>query len=417
MNNTLPAATATVIPAGTNSQPAAPTRGEAAAEVRAPAVKANRVTVLRDLSLFVALGLLFIFFGSVEHYFLSARNLSMLSIELSITAVLALGMLLIILTGNIDLSAGSGVGLIGGIASVLVFEHEFGAPLALLIGLIAAVVLWTAMGSLIVYQRIPAFIITLGGLLVFKGLFWLVIGSQTIPVVTGGGTNLYSSLTTYYLTPSMGAMLGAVLVAGAFGLRVLSVRERRRYGLPVADNRRAYVKLAILAALVATVVIISNRFRGLPLPVVILTVVALIIHFVTQNTPFGRYLYAIGGNEDASRLSGVPVERVVVCAFGIMGLLVAITGFMQTAYAGASTTTIGDLMELDAVAACVIGGTSLKGGRGTVLGVIMGALIMATLINGMTLMAVSPELKYIVRGSVLAASVWLDVALTRRNGR
>ena len=416
--NTLPTATAPVLPGGVENQQAATTRGEATAEQQhAPVAKTKRKVVLRDLSLFVALGLLFIFFGSVEHYFLSARNLSMLSIELSITAVLALGMLLIILTGNIDLSAGSGVGLIGGIASVLVFEHEFGAPLALLIGLIAAVILWTAIGSLIVYQRIPAFIITLGGLLVFKGLFWLVIRSQTIPVVTGGGTNLYSSLTTYYLTPGMGMLLGALLVAGAFVLRALSVRERRRYGLPITDNRRAYVKLTILAALVAMVVIISNQFRGLPLPVVILTVVALVIHFVTQSTPFGRYLYAIGGNEDASRLSGVPVERVVVGAFAIMGVLVAATGFMQTAYAGASTTTIGDLMELDAVAACVIGGTSLKGGRGTVLGVIMGALIMATLINGMTLMAVSPELKYIVRGSVLAGAVWLDVALTRRNGR
>ena len=206
-------------------------------------------------------------------------------------------------------------------------------------------------------------------------------------------------------------------MVGAFGLRFLNVAERRRYNLPVDDNQKAYVKLAVLTVLVAAVVIIANKFRGVPLPVVILTVVALAVHFVTTSTPFGRYLYAIGGNEDASRLSGVPVERVVVSAFGIMGILVAITGFMQTAYAGASTTTVGDLMELDAVAACVIGGTSLKGGRGTVLGVIMGALIMATLINGMTLMAVSPELKFIVRGGVLAAAVWLDVALTRRNGR
>ncbi len=417
MNNTLPTATATAIPAGVDNKQAATTRGEAAAAQSAPAAKANRVAVLRDLSLFVALGVLFLFFFSAEHYFFSPRNLTQLAIELSITATLALGMLLIIVTGNIDLSAGSGVGLIGGIASVLVTEHALGAPLALLVGLIAAVVLWTAMGSLIVYQRIPAFIITLGGLLVFKGVFWLVIHSQTIPIVTGGETNLYSSLTTYYLTPTMGYLLGAVLVVGAFALRFFSVSERRRYNLPVEDNRRAYIKLAILTALVAAVVVIANNFRGLPLPVVILAVVALTVHFVTTSTPFGRYLYAIGGNEDASRLSGVPVERVVVTAFGIMGLLVAITGFMQTAYAGASTTTIGDLMELDAVAACVIGGTSLKGGRGTVLGVIMGALIMATLINGMTLMAVSPELKYIVRGGVLAAAVWLDVALTRRSGR
>ncbi len=424
MNNTLPSATAPAVPAGRNGQQAVTTRGEtaAAAAVGTPAqggstARASRVAVLRDLSLFVALGLLFAFFFTAEHYFLSPRNLTQLAIELSITAVLALGMLLIILTGNIDLSAGSGVGLIGGIASVLVTEHAFGAPAALLVALLAAVVLWTAMGALIVYQKIPAFIITLGGLLVFKGVFWLVIHSQTIPVVAGGEENLYSLLTTYYLPPQVGYLFGALIVVGAFALRFFNVAERRRYNLPTEDNQKAYVKLAVLTVLVAAVVVIANRFRGVPLPVVILTVVALAVHFVTTSTPFGRYLYAIGGNEDASRLSGVPVERVVVSAFGIMGILVAITGFMQTAYAGASTTTVGDLMELDAVAACVIGGTSLKGGRGTVLGVIMGALIMATLINGMTLMAVSPELKFIVRGGVLAAAVWLDVALTRRNGR
>jgi D-xylose transport system permease protein len=124
-------------------------------------------------------------------------------------------------------------------------------------------------------------------------------------------------------------------------------------------------------------------------------------------------LYAIGGNEEAAVLSGVPVDRVVVAAFGLMGAAVAVTGFLQTAYAGASTTTVGDLMELDAIAACVIGGTSLKGGRGTAFGVISGALIMATLLNGMTLLAVAPELKFIVRGGVLALAVWLDVRLSR----
>jgi len=125
-------------------------------------------------------------------------------------------------------------------------------------------------------------------------------------------------------------------------------------------------------------------------------------------------LYAVGGNEEAAHISGVPVGKVVVAAFGIMGALVALGGFLQTAYAGASTTTTGQLLELDAIAACVIGGASLKGGRGTVVGVLFGALIMATLINGMTLMAVSPEAKYIARGLVLAVAVWLDAKLAAK---
>ena len=134
---------------------------------------------------------------------------------------------------------------------------------------------------------------------------------------------------------------------------------------------------------------------------------------LTRHTPFGRYLYAIGGNAEAAHLAGIPVQRVVVGAFSVMGLIVGLTGLLQTAYAGASTTTVGNLMELDAIAACVMGGTSLRGGRGTVGGVLFGALIMSTLLNGMTLMAVSPEAKLIARGIVLALAVWLDVRFAR----
>jgi D-xylose transport system permease protein len=146
---------------------------------------------------------------------------------------------------------------------------------------------------------------------------------------------------------------------------------------------------------------------------VILGFVAFVIHVLTAHTPFGRYLYAIGGNEEAAVISGIPVAQVVIAAFTIMGAVVALTGFMQTSYSGASTTTVGDLMELDAIAACVIGGASLKGGRGTVVGVLFGALIMACLLNGMTLLAVSPEFKFIARGVVLSLAVWMDVRLAR----
>jgi D-xylose transport system permease protein len=145
----------------------------------------------------------------------------------------------------------------------------------------------------------------------------------------------------------------------------------------------------------------------------ILSAVAFVVWVLTQHTPWGRYLYAIGGNEEAAVISGVPVARVTIGAFTLMGAIVALTGFMQTAYGGASTTTVGDLMELDAVAACVIGGVSLRGGRGTVLGVLFGALIMACLLNGMTLLAVQPEQKFIARGLVLILAVWMDVRLAR----
>ncbi|MEK6544623.1 MAG: ATPase [Elusimicrobiota bacterium] len=372
-----------------------------------------RSQVLRKYSMVIAFALICGFFALTCDQFLGARNLSMLTIELSITATLALGMLLVILPGQIDLSVGSGVGLIGGVASVLVFRHGWPAGWAMALGLVLGICVWYLMGRLIVRQKMPAFIITLGGLLVFKGLFWLIIKNSTVPVVHGGENNIYSCLSTYYLPPTAGYLL-AVACAGALAyLNIVAVKKRRAYRMPVDDSETVFLKTLIPAQLIFLFVVIANQFRGIPLTVIILSVVMLAVVVVTEHTPFGRYLYAIGGNEEAALVSGVPVERVMVGAFAILGAIVAVTGFMQTAYAGASTTTVGELMELDAIAACVIGGTSLKGGRGTPMGVLFGALIMATLLNGMTLLAVSPEFKYIARGSILALAVWLDMRLNR----
>ncbi len=369
---------------------------------------------LRDFSLLFSLLVIGTFFALAAPQFLSSRNLSMLAVELAITATLALGMLLVILPGHIDLSVGSGVGLMGGIASVLIFNHHWPAGAAIAVSVTVALLLWMAMGSLIVRQRIPAFIITLGGLLIFKGAFWLVIGSRTIPVVAGGQSNLYSLLTTFYLPPVASGGLVALVFAGLVLLNLRARRRRSALGFAVDDAEIAFLKLFLTAQGLLLFVLTVNQFRGIPLPVVILGCVALVIQVITRHTPFGRHLYAIGGNEEAAFVSGVPVQRTVIGAFTLLGGIVAVTGLMQTAYAGASTTTVGDSMELDAIAACVIGGTSLRGGRGSVLGVIFGALIMACLLNGMTLLAVAPEMKFIVRGVVLTLAVWMDVKLAKR---
>jgi D-xylose transport system permease protein len=373
----------------------------------------------RDFSMLIALLLIWAYFvfapmviaNDYSMTFVGSRNLSVLAVDLSITAILALGMLLVILPGHIDLAAGSGVGLFGAIAAVLVFWREWPALPALIVALVAAVVAWTLMGAMIVKQRVPAFIITLGGLLAFRGLHWLIIRGQTIPVVRGGGDNLYSSLTTYYLPTWAGYALAAVVILGFVVAKLVARGRRKAYGFEVDDGELTFVKLFIAAQVVVLFVLVTNQFRGVPLPAVILGATALFVWVLTQHTPFGRYLYAIGGNEEAAVFSGVRVDRVVIGAFSIMGLIVGLTGFMQTAYSGASTSTVGQLMELDAIAACVIGGTSLRGGRGSVMGVLFGALIMASLLNGMTLMAVSPEAKYIARGVVLILAVWMDVKL------
>lgn len=367
----------------------------------------------RDFSIVLALVVIAAFFALRSPAFLGPRNLTMLVIELSITAVLALGMLLVIIPGEIDLSVGSGVGLLGGIASVLVFQFRWPAPAAMAVVGVVGIGVWLAMGALIVKQRVPSFIITLGGLLVFKGLHWLVIRDGTVPVAPGGTTNLYSLLTTYYLPRTVGLALVALVVLAMAISHVRTRRRRESLGVRMEDRELAQLKLLAMSQGLLLFVLVANRYRGIPLAAVLLAVVAWAVSVLLSDTPFGRHLYAIGGNEEAARLSGIAVDRTVIAAFGVMGVIVALTGLLQTAYAGSSTTTVGSLMELDAVAACVIGGTSLKGGRGTVLGVMFGALIMATLLNGMTLLAVSPELKFIARGLVLAVAVWMDVRLGR----
>lgn len=346
-------------------------------------------------------------FAILSPAFLGARNVSMLAIELSVTATLAVGMLLVILPGQIDLAAGSGVGLFGGLAAVLVFERGVPALPAMIIAIAAAALIWRAVGRIIVGQGVPAFIVTLGGLLVLRGVHWLVIHDATVPVSRGGDVNAYLMLTTYYMPPRAALALWVIVTAIVFGA---VVRRARTGGADSPARSELRVMQAFLGSQVALLfVLLTNQYRGLPLAALVLAAVAFVTWVVTAHMPLGRHLYAIGGNAEAAHLSGVPVERVIVLAYTLLGAIVGLTGLLQTAYAGASTTTVGNLMELDAIAACVIGGASLRGGRGTVPGVLLGALVIATLQNGMTLLSVSPEMKLIARGLVLGLAVWADV--------
>lgn len=386
--------------------PAKPAR----AEVDATAQRAR--LSIRDLAMPLALLAIATYFHLRSNNFLAPHNLSLLAIEVSITGVLALGMLLVILPGHIDLSAGSGVGLCGGVAAALIIDHGFSAPVALLLAALFALIIWGAMGAIIVLEKVPAFIITLGGLLAFRGLHLLVIHSSTVPVAPGGQPNLFSRLQTEHLSPTAGLILAGVVIGLMAITAILGYRRAAASG--EGDGEMVIMTNIVTAQLVLLFVLVCNGDKGVPVPTIILGVVAVAVAVLTKHTPFGRYLYAVGGNEEAALVSGVPVARTAITAFVLMGLIVALTGFMQTAYVGSSTPTVGELMELDAVAACVIGGVSLKGGRGTVFGVLLGALVMATLLNGMQLLSVQLPYRNIARGVVLALAVWADVRLGKR---
>lgn len=373
----------------------------------------NVRALLKPLALPLALVLISVFFATQESSFLSSRSLVQLIIEFARLATLSLGVFMIILTGNIDLSIGSGAALLSGLAAVLISERGWSAAPALGVAVLLGILIWILMGALIVKQKVPSFIITLGGLLIFRGLQLREINNSTVNIARGGEENLYTSINNYFLPGKIGLVIVAVTAVWLVISLWRSRAERLANGLPLENLGRAILRHAAIVGAILTVVAICNGWRGVPLSLLILATVTIGVYFITQHMPFGRYLYAIGGNEEAARVSGIPVDRVIIGAFALMGLATAFTGFMVAADVAASTTTAGELMELDAIAACVIGGTALKGGRGTVWGVLLGALLMTVLLNGMGLMGVEDWLKRVVRGVVLVLAVWLDVRFSR----
>ena len=374
----------------------------------------NKDFSIRDYSMVFSLIGVWLIFFFLDSSFIGADNLTNLAIEFSIIATLSLGVLLIILPGEIDLSVGSGVGMTGGLACVLVISFKFPAVAAMAITVLCSVLLWYGMGKLITSHKLPSFITTLGGLLIFKGIFLRITESKTVPVSKGGEENLLSILTTYKFST-----LSSFLIFGVVALLLYMAMLKRRKtekenGFEPEDFERSFLKVFVVIQALLLLTVTLTRSKGVPLSLLILGTVAMIIFIITKHTAFGRYLYAIGGNKEAAEISGINVNKVVCKAFVILGGIVALTGFMQVSYGGYSTATAGELMELDAIAACVIGGVSLSGGKGSVGGVLIGALLMTSLINGMNLLTVEAPDKFIVRGAVLVAAVWLDVYFSRK---
>jgi D-xylose transport system permease protein len=341
--------------------------------------------------------------------FLHPNNFSNLLQQMAVTGVLAVGMLLVIVAGQIDLSVGSVVGLAGGVAAMT--QDPYGLAGALGLALVVGTLVGAVQGSLISYGNIPAFIVTLGGLLAWRGVVLGLTKGATIPV----SLPFFRWLGVGKLHQAVGATLAVVAIAAVIFMTFSRVRARRRHGLSVPGIGATALRVVVPAALIVLFIYWMNMGGGMPVPVLVLLVVAVLGTFLTQNTTFGRYLYAIGGNPDAARLSGINIRRYILAAYCVLGLLVGVASLLHTGRVGSASPDAGTLMELDAIAACVIGGTSLMGGRGTVSGAVVGALIMASLDNGMSLLNVENYTQYIVKGAVLVAAVGFDMLGRRKS--
>jgi len=370
-----------------------------------PKTKFN-ATTLRAYIMIVVLALIWIYFHwATNSIFLTPRNLSNLMTQMSVTGVLAVGMLMVIVSGNIDLSVGSVLGFAGGIAAFALNDLGYSLPVAIVLAIVVAVAIGVFQGALTAYLSIPAFIVTLGGLLAWRGGVKWLLGGNTI----GLSDETFKAIGQNNIPLNVGWALAAVAILFVLFMAYRSARSVKDYGLGEANYTGEFLKTIIPVGGILVFIWVMNAYQGVPIPVLILVVVALIGAFITTSTTFGRYLYAIGGNADSARLSGINNKRNILKVYGILGALTGVAALIFTARVGSAAPDAGVLKELDAIAACVIGGASLMGGRGTVFGACLGALIMASLDNGMSLLNVSDFMQDIIKGSILVAAVGLDM--------
>ncbi len=406
----------------------------------------------RLLGMVVALLVIWVAFNMLSGgTFLTPRNLWNLTVQTSVVGIMATGMVLVMVTRNIDLSVGSMLGFIG-MAMALIqaeilpkylgFDHPLTWIIVLLIGIALGAILGAFQGLIIAYVGVPSFIVTLGGLLVWRGAAWLLASGRTIAPMDstfqllGGGARGAVGSTISWL-------IGAVACAGIAFLLYSGRRQRRKFGFALRPLWADIALGAVGSGIVLIAVWFINRYYmpinvarqyaeahgldwpegglnislGLANPVLIAIGAGLIMHYIATRRRFGRYVYSIGGNPEAAELGGINTRWTVVRAFMVMGILVAVSAAVSIARLNAATSGLGTLSELYVIAAAVIGGTSLTGGIGTIPGAVLGALVMQSLISGMVLMGVDAPLQDIVTGTVLVTAVALDVFYRRRAER
>jgi D-xylose transport system permease protein len=390
---------------------------------------------IRSYILIIALVVIWLGFGIAQPAYWSADHIQNIFTQMAIIAIMACGMVFVIVTGGIDLSVGFGAGFVSVVAAALLYSQAIENPLAAL-GLtgmflevttaVIVVIICTALGTLIgvaqgaiiAFLAVPPFITTLGGWNIWK---------SGILIVTGGKSLFISRNDTYKfiaqgLIPPMAGYVIAVIVTVLMFLMLFNSRARKqKYGIKLQSLVWELIRTGIFAILLwGYVLIVSKTFepdatqKGVPFLVILMALIAVVMSYISTSTRFGRYAYAIGGNREAARLSGINIKRSIFSIYATMGALMGISGIALAAYVGSGTTAAGSGYELDVIASCILGGTSTLGGEGTVFGAIIGALIMQSLNNGLQMLNVNSNLQYMIKGIVLILAVWADISMKKK---
>ena len=374
---------------------------------------------LRDYGMLLSLvAIMALFEFLTDGTLLEPLNLTNLVLQNSYIVIMALGMLLVIVAGHIDLSVGSVCGFIGALAAVLMVQYEWAALPAALVCLLAGAVIGGAQGWFVAYLGIPSFIVTLAGMLVFKGLALALLQGQSL----GPFPDSFQALSAGFLpelfgqedprptTLGLGLLLTAVAVVVAWRHRIAALR----HGMDTEPGPVFWLRQALLAGAVLAMSWLMASYKGLPTVMVVMVALTLLYDFIAGRTTLGRRVYAVGGNEKAARLSGVRTQRIAFLTFVNMGALAALAGLVFAARLNTATPKAGLGFELDVIAACFVGGASASGGVGKIMGAVIGAFVMGVMNNGMSILGVGIDYQQVIKGLVLLAAVFVDVYNKRK---
>jgi D-xylose transport system permease protein len=385
----------------------------------------------KSYTMIIALLLIWVVFGIFSQgSFLLPQNISNLFRQMTIISFLSIGMVFVIVTGNIDLSVGSICGFISAITAALqayilpnilpkLFPYLIDSQgigilstvIAIVFSLLMSIIIGMYQGFIVAYLKVPAFIVTLGGMMIFKGgVLGITSGKTIVPVESS-----LVWLAQGYLSKPAGWIFAVIITVIIFLTTLWNRGQKRKYKFELKPLYIDLLKSSFFSFLILLYVFIVNRYHGVQNPVILMCVVAIIFTYLSSSTKFGRYAYAIGGNAEATRLSGINIKWNIFKVMVLMGLLSGVAGIVLTGYVAAGTINGGQDYELSAIASCVIGGTSLMGGEGTIFGALIGALVMASLENGMSVMNMAPYWQYLVKGAVLIFAVYIDISNKKKS--
>lgn len=378
---------------------------------------------IRQYTMFIALIGIMLIFSMLSDVFFTPRNLSTLFTQTAHIAILACGVVLVIVAGHIDLSIGAVVGLTGAVVAILQTKLGLGIIPAVLLTLIAGAIIGLWQGYWVAYKDVPAFIVTLAGMMIFNGLLLGISKGETISTSSEFNKIGQDYIPTLFVKNSPKDLLphdttliilGIILIIYLW-MELKKRKERLNYGFDVLPMNLFILKISLIIILITAVFSVMALYLGIPYSILLLMAIGSLYSYITKKTTFGRHVYAIGGNKEAAKLSGINIRKRTLWIFISSGILGAMGGIVYTARVGSAAAAAGSGMELDVIAAAIIGGTSTLGGEGTIIGAIIGALVMSTLNNGMLLLDVGVTQRLIVKGLVLLLAVWVDIKSRKKN--